>query len=105
MIRYVNCRKEHCTHYCGRRESYGAALGLPVDLSILGNPHPLSKFKNRDACIREYAKTLAAACKQSPKLIDILKSIPDDAVLGCFCYPKSCHCQVIIDAVNFYKTN
>lgn len=103
MIRYVNCRRERCTHYCGRKESYDAALGSPIDLSILGNPYPLRDFKTRAACIKKYAHHLAFLCKHNPIIIEILKAIPDDAVLGCFCHPDSCHCEVIIDARNYYK--
>jgi hypothetical protein len=79
------------------------AKGNPIDLSILGNPIPLRDEADRDADIAAYARHLAAICRNNPYIPKILRMIPDDAILGCFCYPKNCHCSVIIDACKFYK--
>ena len=103
MIRYVNCRKEICTQYCGRPESFHKAIGNPINLSILGNPEFLTCEQDRICNIKRYAKYLANYCRRNPHIIDILKIIPNDAILGCFCFPKDCHCRVIIDAIQYFK--
>ena len=78
------------------------ARGIPIDLSILSNPEPLAHESDREANVRRYTKYLADYCKRNPVIVSILKEIPDDAVLGCFCAPRTCHCQVIIAARTYY---
>jgi len=101
---YVNCYKEDCTHYCGRKTSRHKAKGDPIDLSILHNPEPLKDESDRANGIQRYAKHLLNLCKRNPHVIEILKAIPDDAKLGCFCHPKDCHCRIIIEAAEHYKS-
>lgn len=103
MIRYVHCCREECTHFCGRKTSLHKARGNPIDLSILSNPEPLKDESDREPNVRRYAAHLLDLCKRNPFIREILLEIPDDAVLGCFCHPRTCHCQVIIDARNYYK--
>lgn len=98
---YVNCYKEDCTHYCGRKSSLYKAKGNPIDLSILGNPFVLTREEDRIKNLREYTEYLYEYCNENPHITEILLSIPDDAKLGCFCHPKDCHCRVIIDACNY----
>lgn len=102
-MQIVHCSKKECTHYCGRFSSIKRAKGSPIDLSVLSNPEPLSLESDRSNNIKRYAKYLFKLCKTNKYIIPILLSIPDDAVLGCFCFPKECHCNVIIDARNYYK--
>jgi hypothetical protein len=102
---YVNCIRQQCTHYCGRASSRHKAKGDPIDLSILGNPNPLRFEEDRDDNIREYTVYLVDRLRKCPPLVEILRLIPDDAVLGCFCYPKNCHCRPIIDACEYLKKN
>lgn len=33
-----------------------------------------------------------------------INSLPDDAVLGCFCKPAACHCDVIIEAFKWIRS-
>lgn len=103
MIRYVHCCKEQCDFYCGRKTSLHKALGNPIDLSILSNPIPLRDESDRPNCIRLYAKHLLELMKKNPFVIEILKTIPDDSTIGCFCYPKDCHCRIIIEAREYVK--
>lgn len=103
IMTYVNCYKEDCTHFCGRKSSLHKARGNPVDLSILGNPEPLKNEADREPNLQRYAKHLLDLCKRNPYIIEILRAIPDDAKLGCFCHPKKCHCCIIIDASTYYK--
>ena len=38
------------------------------------------------------------AADESPSQIsDKIKELPMDSILGCFCKPKACHCDVIED--------
>lgn len=103
IMTYVNCYKEDCTHYCGRKSSLKKARGNPVDLSILGNPEPLKNEADRKANLLRYAKHLLDLCRHNRHIREILISIPDDAKLGCFCHPKECHCLVIIGACEYLK--
>lgn len=102
---YVNCYKEDCTHFCGRKSSLHKAKGNPVDLSILGNPFVLTREEDRETNLRQYTEYLYEYCNENPYIIEILRAIPDDAKLGCFCHPKKCHCCIIIDASTYYKHN
>ena len=99
-MKYVNCIAEECTHYCGRKSSIGRAKGKPIDLSILSNPIYLHDESKRDDVIKQYASHLVELCNSNEYILPILQLIPHDAVLGCFCYPKDCHCRIIIEACN-----
>jgi hypothetical protein len=100
---YVNCIRHECTHYCGRASSRHKAKGDPIDLSIFGNPSPLRFEEDRDENIREYTAYLLDRLRKNKYLVEILRLIPDDAVLGCFCYPKNCHCRPIIEACEYLR--
>ena len=99
MMRIVNCTKEVCTHYCGRFYSYNRSLGNPINLSILGNPFPVGEKYDLEESLSLYAQHLYDELIQdkskSNAYWQALRSIPDDAVLGCFCAPKKCHCSII----------
>lgn len=101
---YVNCYKEECTHYCGRRSSIQKAQGNPIDLSVLSNPEPLKFESDREANLSRYAAYLLNLCNKHSEFVNLLRAIPDGAKLGCFCYPKKCHCEIIIQASNYFKT-
>lgn len=102
---YVHCIRNECSHYCGRASARHRAKGDPIDLSILGNPFPLEREEQRDSRVREYTEYLYNYCNENPYIVKILQAIPDDAVLGCFCYPKNCHCRAIIEACKYLKKN
>jgi hypothetical protein len=38
--------------------------------------------------------------KDNKDLLAAIKKLPDDAVLGCFCKPRACHGDVIIELKN-----
>lgn len=102
---YVNCIRTECTHYCGRRSSYNKAKGTPIDLSILGNPSQLINEEDRDENIQEYAGYLLNRLRNSKEWVNLLRAIPSNAILGCFCYPKNCHCRIIIEACDYLRHN
>lgn len=97
---YVNCRKVECTHYCGRPDSLHKAIGEPEDLSILGNPFVTG---HRLIDIRNYSRYLLEKIRRHQEWRDLILAIPDDAKLGCFCYPRECHCQQIILAKKYIQ--
>lgn len=111
MITIVNCARTPCTHYCGRESSYHKALvgpdGPPVDLSILGNPFWMRSELERDEVVARYRIHLWNRIKPGPlqdkEALKALESIPDDAILGCFCAPRACHCDVIKDAAEWLR--
>lgn len=100
-MKAVNCTRQRSTHYVGRKESIRSALGDPADCSALGNPFKMNGYSDeeRTRVIREYKGDLWAKIKnRSGETYEMIKSLPEDAVLGCFCKPKACHCDVIIAA-------
>ena len=76
-MRVVHCKKEPYSHYIGRP-------------SVFGNPYPV-QGDNRDLVLEQYEKYARM------NLMEHIKALPEDAVLGCFCKPKyKCHGDIII---------
>lgn len=78
-MKVVNLRKEKYTIYIGRP-------------SPLGNPYIIGKDGNREEVIRKYERFV----RNNPKLLEVIKSLPANAVLGCFCKPLPCHGDIIV---------
>ena len=85
--------------YCGRG-------------SILGNPYTDIKDKKtkaqyivstRDEAIERYGHYFDVMCNSNLKfekaVNDIYKAYKagNDVWLGCYCHPKKCHCDIIVD--------
>ena len=103
-MRTVNCTKRPSTHYCGRKTSIGRATGDPADFSDLGNPFPMNGYSDEERArvIKEFKIDLWSKIKnRTGETYERIKSLPDDAVLGCFCKPDDCHCDVIIEAAKW----
>lgn len=102
----VKCTRERCSHYCGRPDSLHKALGNPIDLSILGNPHWMASESERAEVCRLYRIDLWKWIQSNKTGVrDALRSLPDDATLGCFCAPRECHCDIIPAASAWVKSN
>lgn len=91
-----------CTHYCGRSTSY---RGIGKDFSILGNPFRMYKESQRDEVIDKYKDYFYWHIENDPnfrKAVDYLVEISkfENIVLGCFCTPKKCHCDVIKEYID-----
>lgn len=95
--------REICTHYCGRPSSYSRALGRPLDFSALGNPFPMRDESERKEVCNKYRVWLWGQMRSSPHVMRMLRDIPDDAVLGCFCAPRQCHCDDLKRAVEWLR--
>lgn len=78
-MKVVNKRKEPFTIYVGRG-------------SIFGNPFIIDRDGTRDEVIEKYE----AYARATPYLLKAIKSLPEDAILGCYCSPNKCHGDVII---------
>jgi hypothetical protein len=81
-MRVVNLRKEKYTHYIGRP-------------SIFGNPFIIGKDGTREQVIEKYSDCLRHGINEL-NIIEAIKKLPEDAILGCYCKPLPCHGDVII---------
>ena len=106
-MRVVNIHQEPCTHYCGRASSFYKAPDS-IDFSILGNPFDMQKLGiTRSECLKLYEEYLWSRYDNvEPELFNTLKQFHEyDGVvlLGCFCKPKSCHCDTIVEVYEQFK--
>lgn len=81
----------HCKGHIVNSTNLGAYryIGRP---GPFGNPFIIGKHGTRDEVIAMYE----GWARQQPALLEKIKALPEDAVLGCWCAPKSCHGSVII---------
>jgi len=78
-MRVVHCKKTSYTEYVGRPSAFG-------------NPFTIGIDGTRDEVIEKYE----AYARNNPDLLELIRDLPEDAVLGCWCHPKSCHGDIII---------
>ena len=71
--------------YCGRP-------------TTLGNPVELEREEDRPRVLQQYREWLLGmiAANDDP-VLDALRELKEDSVLGCWCKPKACHCDVIVE--------
>ena len=79
-MRVVHKSREPFTHYIGRP-------------SIFGNPFVTGRDGTRDEVIRKFDMW----ARTDPKVMRAIEALPYDAVLGCFCAPKTCHGDMIVN--------
>ena len=88
-MKVVNLRKEKYEVYIGRG-------------SIFGNPFIIGKDGNRQDVIKKYEEWIRkwmynrAFFKHTSPLGHAIWTLPEDAVLGCYCAPKACHGDIIV---------
>ena len=82
QTRVVNLRKEQYDVYCGRG-------------SIYGNPFVIGRDGNRTEIIEKYR---AWVVKQ-PHILSTLPHLKGKR-LGCYCKPKACHCDILVELIN-----
>lgn len=104
-IMEVSHIKRGCTHYCGRAGSYKPGMG--IDMSILGNPYPMKNRseEERRRVIAEHRVYLNKCRQEDNEVWKALLSLPEDAVLGCFCDPLLCHCHTLASAYQWAQSN
>ena len=78
----VHCKKSPYDVYCGRPSKWG-------------NPFPLPDESKRDEILETYTNWLFSQD-------ELLKQIPElkGKVLGCWCAPRTCHCDVLAELAN-----
>lgn len=74
----------HC-----RRERYDVYIGRP---SKWGNPFIVGRDGSREECIALYGEYIT----HNPELISSLGEL-EGKILGCWCHPKACHGDVLIE--------
>ena len=83
----MKARVVHC-----KRESYDVYIGRP---SKWGNPFQLGPDGSREEVIEKYMEWL----ENNPELLQDIYELKGK-VLGCWCKPKPCHGDVLVDIVN-----
>lgn len=81
----VHCKKEPYDIYCGRPSKWG-------------NPFSIGKDGDREEVIEKYRQWIM---NNDELLLDIMEL--DGKVLGCWCKPKACHCDVLVDIIEEIK--
>lgn len=77
--------------YCGRP-------------STLGNQYPLKSESERSQVLQQYREWLLFMVADNDEpVMDALRELKENSVLGCWCKPKACHCDIIIEVWNDLK--
>lgn len=88
-VKVVHCKRSPYTVYIGRP-------------SVFGNPHPIG-YCSACCCTHDRATAIAAFAedvREMPNTVRAIEQLPEDAVLGCWCSPKPCHGDTIIELWN-----
>jgi len=78
-----------------RDGDYDVYIGRP---SGWGNPYRIGRDGSRDDVIRKYREWIM----KQPKLLARLPELQGKR-LGCWCHPKGCHGDVLVELVNQLK--
>jgi hypothetical protein len=92
----VHCKREKFDVYIGRPNS-----DFPEG-SPFCNPFVIGKDGTRSEVIEKYEIYLREALSELPGLDEELLKL-DGKILGCWCYPKKCHGEVIIKLIKEIK--
>lgn len=96
-VRGVSIAAKNIT-YCGRPT--GEWPGSP-----LANPFVIGRDGNRDEVIDKYRHWLWAKIQaKDPEVMAALDRLHEDSVLGCWCHPEKCHCEIIEKAWRWLQT-
>lgn len=79
------------------RSAYDVYIGRP---SIWGNPYAIGKDGTRMQVIRKYREYILS----KPELLEALPTLVGKR-LGCYCTPKACHGDVLVELVEKFVTN
>ena len=79
----VHCKKAPYDVYCGRPSQYG-------------NPFEIGKDGNRKQVIAKFKEYWNGNLELREKARKELKG----KILGCWCAPEDCHCDIIAESVN-----
>ena len=98
MITVLNKRSSLSSPLPGTARVY---VGRP---SPLGNPFPLHRESDRDLVVKQYREWLRNECKAGgPAKAELLRlcalAQAGDLELVCWCAPKACHADEILEAI------
>lgn len=91
MTRVVNLYREAYDVYIGRP---GKGMAGPW-----GNPFPVPRGASPDASLIQYEQYLRNKVATDPQFRKDLLAL-QGKVLGCFCKPKPCHGDIMIQVIN-----
>lgn len=83
MSKVVHCKRDPYDVYIGRPGPYG-------------NPFTIGKDGNRDEVVEKYAAWVLT----QTDLLAIIRVELKDKVLGCWCAPKLCHGDILVELAN-----
>jgi hypothetical protein len=69
----------------------------------LGNPFRLDKFSREEAISNYRVWLYHQLINNNRKIISTLEELKEDSVLGCWCKPLACHCDIIIKAWYWWR--
>lgn len=91
MPTVVHCKLEQYTHYIGRPSKLGNKYSRSGE-SVYG----VIKVDTVAEAIRRFEEDT----RKNKYLMDLIKALPEDAVLGCWCKPGPCHGDSIVKIWN-----
>jgi hypothetical protein len=94
MTRLVNIRKEKCDVYIGRGSKWGNPFTHITNKKTLAE-HVVATRKEAIDNYRDYLLS-------KPELLNSLEELRGKT-LGCFCKPKSCHGDIILELLSKHK--
>ena len=83
MTKVVHCKRDKYDVYIGRPGPYG-------------NPFEIGKDGTREEVVEKYAEWVLT----QPDLLVKIKAELKDKVLGCWCAPKLCHGDILVELAN-----
>jgi len=83
MNKVVHCKRNPYDIYIGRPGPYG-------------NPFVSGKDGTREEVVEKYAEWVLT----QPELLAKIKAELKDKVLGCWCAPKLCHGDILVELAN-----
>lgn len=94
--RVVNIYKEECDIYIGRGK--GSQFGNPYSTKV----STLAKFKveTKDEAIQKYKEMWLNRLEKNPEHTKKILLKLKGKKLGCFCKPKACHGDVLVELIN-----
>ena len=102
-MKIVNLKHDKCTVYCGRKKNSIQHFGNPFS-HIYGCGEKI--VESREKAVEYHEHWLLGLdfkdfCQEQRKwIIENIRSIQEEDVLGCWCAPALCHCSVIIKVLN-----
>lgn len=96
QAKVVNKYKESYSVYIGR----GSKWGNPFTHRDVTKTKAEYQCATREEAIRSYRTYLL----NSPELLDAIPELVGET-LACYCKPKSCHGDILVEFANFYAEN